>query len=342
MRAVIHSVCCLLPLLAGAQDLAPSIDTLASLPSGERAAALRRVRDADGASIVLRDLEMAAHVRADGRRARGLPPRSEGCLDADEFDLDAQLKLARQSSSGAEFADNLGQYRELSARLDRRLAAARATNSWWRKFPSLRRWERAWREAKDPRTRELLLRTLNGQAIRASLARDRGVVAPGVAKGAPKRVSKSAPGSAATSAYREYVFNLMCTNDEENLGWFKHQIAEIGWFGQKRFGWAADQAALLIVQHADADPGFQEAVVASLWPRLDVADTDPENFAYLVDRVAVRAGRPQEFGTQMECVNGQWIVPEIEDHDSLDARRNRMNLVAYGVQLARARGICRD
>jgi len=96
------------------------------------------------------------------------------------------------------------------------------------------------------------------------------------------------------------------------------------------------------VQHADADPGFQEAVVASLWPRLDVADTDPENFAYLVDRVAVRAGRPQEFGTQMECVNGQWIVPEIEDHDSLDARRNRMNLVAYGVQLARARGICRD
>jgi hypothetical protein len=168
------------------------------------------------------------------------------------------------------------------------------------------------------------------------------VVVPGVAKGAPKRVSKSAPGSAATSTYREYVFNLMCTNDEENLGWFKHQIAEIGWFGQKRFGWAADQAALLIVQHADADPGFQESIVASLWPRLAVADTDPENFAYLVDRVAVRAGRPQEFGTQMEWVNGQWIVPEIEDHDSLDARRNRMNLVAYGVQLARARGICRD
>ena len=134
----------------------------------------------------------------------------------------------------------------------------------------------------------------------------------------------------------------MCSNDEENLGWFKTQIAEIGWFGQKEFGWAADQAALLLVQHADADPGFQEAIVASLWPRLAVSDTDPENFAYLVDRVAVRAGRPQEFGTQMECVNGEWIVPEIENQATLDQRRDRMNLVAYGVQLARTRGMCRD
>jgi hypothetical protein len=342
MRAVIHSVCCLLPLLAGAQSPAPSIDTLAHLSPAGRAEALQQIRDSDDATIRLRDLAMAAHVRADARRARGLPPRSEGCLDADEFDLDSQLKLARQSSSGADFGENLRQYRELTARLDARLAEARATNAWWRKFPSLRRWERAWREAKDPRARELLLRTLNGQAIRASLQPARGAIKTGGAKGSPARVSQSAPKAAPLTAYREYVFNLMCTNDEENLAWFKHQIAEIGWFGQKRYGWAADQAALLIVQHADADPGFQESVVASLWSRLAIADTDPENFAYLVDRAAVRAGRPQEFGTQMECVDGRWIVPEIEEQATLDERRQRMNLVAYDVQLARSRGLCRD
>jgi hypothetical protein len=342
MRVVISSVCCLFPIVAGAQSPAPSIEALSLMSSTERATALQVIRDSEGAANTLLDLEMSAHVRADDRRARGLPPRSEGCLDADEFDLDSQLKLARQSASGAEFTENLRQYRELTGRLDGRLAEARGTNAWWRTFPSLRRWEREWREAKDPRTRELLLRTLNGQAIRASLARERSGTASTGAKGVTRRAARTSHAPAAFAAYREYVFNLMCSNDEENLGWFKRQIADIGWFGQKRFGWAADQAALLIVQHADADPGFQEAIVASLWPRLAVADTDPENFAYLVDRVAVRAGRPQEFGTQMECVNGQWIVPEIDAQATLDERRNRMNLVAYGVQLARSRGLCRD
>jgi hypothetical protein len=79
-----------------------------------------------------------------------------------------------------------------------------------------------------------------------------------------------------------------------------------------------------------------------LEPRLAAGDTDPENFAYLVDRVAVRAGQPQRFGTQMECVKGEWIVPEIVDQSTLDARRKRMNLVAYDVQLARTRGLCRN
>jgi hypothetical protein len=35
-------------------------------------------------------------------------------------------------------------------------------------------------------------------------------------------------------------------------------------------------------------------------------------------------------------------VPEIDAQATLDERRNRMNLVAYGVQLARSRGLCRD
>lgn len=339
--AIILSVLCLFPAICGAQEPL-TFDVLASLPTVERSSALLRLRESPGALSRLQELEAAARQRVDARRDRGLPPRSAGCLNADEFDLDAQLELARRSANGADFALALQQYRESIDSLDAKLAAARATNSWRRQFPPLRRWERAWREAKDPRVRELLLRTLNGQAIRAALARHR---APGVASGG-KNPSHGKPRAATSAlvatAYREYVFNLMCSNDEENLGWFKRQVAEIGWFGQKEFGWAADQAALLIVQHADADPGFQESVVASLWPRLETADTDPENFAYLVDRVAVRAGRPQYFGTQMECVNGAWIVPRILDHETLDDRRSRMNLVAYDVQLARMRGLCRD
>jgi hypothetical protein len=339
--AVISTIICFVPVLAGAQAQA-TFEHLALLQSSGRTAALRSIRDSDGAALALHELEMAARARADDRRARGLPPHSAGCLNGDEFDLDSQLKLARQSPDGASFSAAVVQYRQMTGKLDARLAEARRTNEWWHVFPQLRRWHREWRSAKDPRTRELLLRTLNGQAIRASLARRRGESIQAVAKGSPRRAPRAAQSALAVNAYREYIFNLMCADDEQNLGWFKRQVAEIGWFGQKQFGWAADQAALLIVQHADADPGFQESVVASLWPRLAMADTDPENFAYLVDRVAVRAGRPQQFGTQMECVDGEWVVPEIADHTMLDERRHRMNLVAYGVQLARTRGLCRD
>jgi hypothetical protein len=339
--AVVSSFLCLAPVIAGAQAPA-TLDSLARMDPADRTAALQRIRESDDAPLALRALEMAAHVRADERRARGLPPRSEGCLDADEFDLDSQLKIARKSRDGTSFSETVHQYRELTGRLDARLSEARRTSAWWHLFPSLRIWEREWRGAKDPRTRELLLRTLHGQAIRASLARERGPAPQPGGKSPPRRTPRTTQSALAVTAYREYIFNLMCADDEENLHWFKQQVAEIGWFGQKEFGWAADRAALLIVQHADADPGFQESVVASLWPRLAVADVDPENFAYLVDRVAVRAGRPQEFGTQMECVNGEWIVPEIENHATLDERRNRMNLVAYDVQLARTRGLCRD
>ena len=43
----------------------------------------------------------------------------------------------------------------------------------------------------------------------------------------------------------------------------------------------------------------------------------------------------------MECVDGEWVVPQIEDPMRLDERRTRMDLVPYSVQLERARNICR-
>jgi len=188
---VVCSLFCLAPAFAGAQVPA-TLDSLVAIDSASRTAALQRIRESTDSLFTLRELETAARVRADERRARGLPPRSEGCLSADEFDLDSQLKIARQSPDGAAFSQTMQQYREMTDRLDTRLAEAKRTNAWWHLFPSLRQWEREWRGAKEPRTRELLRRTLNGQAIRASLARERRSAAqPGV-KGAAPRTSRPA------------------------------------------------------------------------------------------------------------------------------------------------------
>jgi hypothetical protein len=343
MRApVISLVCCLFSVHAEAQSTPLSIDALVVQSPKARADALYQLRESTGGLPKLQELELAVRLRVDARRERETPPLSLGCLTADEFDLDTLLGLARESKDRPAFDAAVREYRGKTVELDAKLAAARRTNLWWKQFPALRQWEREWRAAKESRTRELLYRTLSGQAIRASLAREKGPVVSAGTKGQQRRMPRPSGSALASSAYREYIFNLMCTDDEQNLRWFKQQIAEIGWFDMRRYGWAADRAALLIVQHADVDPAFQSSVVDVLEPRLAAGDTDPENFAYLVDRVAVRAGQPQRFGTQMECVRGQWVVPEIVDHPTLDERRKRMNLVAYEVQLARTRGLCRN
>ena len=343
MRAsIIGLVCCLFSAYADAQSTPLSLDALVLLSADERADALFRLRESSAGLPTLQELELASRLRVDARRERDIPPLSPGCLTPDEFDLDTLLGLARESKDRAAFDSAVREFRGKTAALDAKLATARRTDLWWKQFPALRQWESEWRKAREPRTRELLYRTLSGQAIRASLAHERAPEMPAGTKGQQRRVPRAAESALAGAAYREYVFNLMCADDEQNLRWFKQQIAEIGWFDLRRYGWAADRAALLIVQHADADPVFQSSVVSALEPRLEAGDTDPENFAYLVDRVAVRAGQPQRFGTQMDCVKGEWIVPEIVDQTTLDERRKRMNLVAYGVQRARTRGLCRD
>lgn len=308
----------------------PSIEDLAALQPPQIAATLARLRDSlDGAQTLL-ELEIAAGIRAEARRDGGAPPLSAGCFREDEFELGSQLTLARQAASGADYRAAAREYTAMTGALLLALDQARSSGNWKRRFPHLKRWIREWTRAKEPRTRELMRRTLTGQAIRASLSAFEGA-----------RIYGTAKSPLAVRAYDEYVFNLMCNEDEANLRWFKAQIAAIGWFDIRRFGPAADHAALLLVQHSDADPVFQAQMVQVLEPRLARGDTNAENLAYLVDRVAVRAGMPQKFGTQMECVDGDWVVPQIEDPARLDERRTRMDLVPYSVQLERTRNICR-
>ena len=308
----------------------PAIEDLAALSPTALTATLASLRDSEDGAKTLLDLEIAAGNLAEERRDGGAPPFSAGCFREAEFELGSQLTLARQASSGAEYRAAAHEYTKITGALLLALDQARSSGNWKRRFSHLKRWIREWDRAKEPRTRELMRRTLNGQAIRASLSAFDGA-----------RIYGAAKSTLAVRAYDEYVFNLMCNEDEANLRWFKTQIAAIGWFDVRKYGPAADHAALLLVQHSDADPEFQAQMVEALEPRLERGDTNPEDLAYLVDRVAVRAGLPQKFGTQMECVDGEWVVPQIEDPMRLDERRTRMDLVPYSVQLERTKNICR-
>ncbi len=112
-----------------------------------------------------------------------------------------------------------------------------------------------------------------------------------------------------------------------NAAWLKTVLARIGWFDISRYGAEASQAAWLIVQHADDDRAWQERVLADLAPRVARGDMQRNYYAYLVDRVAVAAGRPQTYGTQGRCQGrGNLRLFDVADRDNLDRRRAEMGL----------------
>ena len=112
-----------------------------------------------------------------------------------------------------------------------------------------------------------------------------------------------------------------------NSDWLKTVLARIGWFDISRYGAEASQAAWLIVQHSDHDRAWQEQVLADLAPRVARGDMQRTYYAYLIDRVAVNAGRPQTYGTQGRCQGpGNLVLSEVADRDDLDRRRASMDL----------------
>ena len=322
LRAALLFVCCSTagPLALGQTA---TLEGLARVDSRQREEALVALRDGDGADALLLALATQLNTEAEARRDSGRPPLFAGCMRADEFELRTQLGLALAAADGKTYKALASEYRRLTTMLRSALGAAQASGEWRKQFSHLGHWISDWNKAKDPLVRELLHRTLTDQAIRASLSSFKGEKVYFIARPTP-----------ALRAYDEYLFNLMCTADEDNLNWLKDQVASNGWFDIARYGRAADQAAWLMVQHADGAPAYQAYIAAVLEVKARSGETDPQNYAFLSDRVAVRAGQPQSFATQMECVDGEWLAPNVVAPEELDSRRAAMGLKPYKVQLA--------
>ncbi len=177
-------------------------------------------------------------------------------------------------------------------------------------------WARLAKASTSPRTAELFRRVAKDQFIRSHFT------------AAAARTSWAA---GLTDNARGYAFGAVardgCGVDEDNTAWLKADIQANGWFTLDSFGNDADQAAFLLVQHADKDPGFQREVLAMLEPLLAQKQTRPTSYAYLFDRVAVADKRPQRYGTQGRCTGpGVWEPFDVEAPDGLDQRRATVGL----------------
>ena len=102
----------------------------------------------------------------------------------------------------------------------------------------------------------------------------------------------------------------------------KDLLTRYAWFTISEFGPNADKDAWLLVQHADRDPTLQAEVLGRLEKLVQSNETSRSNYAYLFDRVATGAKRPQRFGTQGRCVGpSKWEPFPIEDQLQVDERR---------------------
>ncbi|MGI5118806.1 DUF6624 domain-containing protein [Marinactinospora thermotolerans] len=113
---------------------------------------------------------------------------------------------------------------------------------------------------------------------------------------------------------------LVAPVDEDNHAWLRELVAAHGWPGRSSAGDDGAEAAWLLAQHAP--PEDQERFLPLLRRAVENGDAAPVHLAYLEDRVRVRRGLPQRYGTQYRRLpDGGLRLEEVEDPSGLDERR---------------------
>lgn len=106
-----------------------------------------------------------------------------------------------------------------------------------------------------------------------------------------------------------------------NAARLREIITLIGWPTRSKVGAEASQAAWLIAQHAIGEASFMRHCYALMQDVLD--DINPQNVAYLYDRICYFEGRPQRYGTQY--YDEQHMYP-VENKETVNTLRKALQL----------------
>jgi len=97
-------------------------------------------------------------------------------------------------------------------------------------------------------------------------------------------------------------------------------INTVGYPTKSKVGEEASDAAWLIVQHAISEPVFMKKCFVLLSE--SAGDLNPQNLAYMYDRICYFEGRPQKYGTQFD---DSGIYP-VEDLAEMMRLRNKLQM----------------
>ena len=121
-------------------------------------------------------------------------------------------------------------------------------------------------------------------------------------------------------------WELIQKQDSINLTKVEKILDEHGWLGQRLVGGRANSALFLVIQHAELET--QEKYLPMLREAVKKGDAFPADLALLEDRVALRQGKKQIYGSQIgrDQKTGEYYVSPIADPDNVDKRRAEVGL----------------
>jgi len=102
-------------------------------------------------------------------------------------------------------------------------------------------------------------------------------------------------------------------------------VVRCGWPTTSGYGDKAPQYAAFIVQHADLP--FQEKYLPMMQAAADANELAPRHVAMVVDRILMRKGLPQRYGSQLTSEGNTLVVYQIEDPEHVDERRSAVGMV---------------
>jgi hypothetical protein len=112
--------------------------------------------------------------------------------------------------------------------------------------------------------------------------------------------------------------------DEVNSVRLQEIVSAHGWPTASRVGVAASHAAWLLVQHAPSLLFMKRCLM--LMKALPAHEVNPADSAYLEDRILMREGKPQIYGTQFQGRGKSLCVYLITDPEHVDERRRSVCL----------------
>lgn len=113
--------------------------------------------------------------------------------------------------------------------------------------------------------------------------------------------------------------------DSSNLVQVEHLISKFGWPGKSLLGGRGNYTVFLVIQHADS--AIQEKQLPMLEQSVSDSESRPVDLAYLQDRVLMRRGEKQIYGSQviLNKTGGQEFYP-IADEKNVNIRRAKIGL----------------
>lgn len=122
------------------------------------------------------------------------------------------------------------------------------------------------------------------------------------------------------------LWKITLQNDSINLLKVKKILDERGWVGKDKVGAQANSTLFLVIQHSDLET--QKKYLPMMKEAVKNGNADSGSLALLIDRIEIREGRKQIYGSQIGInpnTKTEYVLPVI-DPDNVDKRRTEVGL----------------